>query len=178
MPEVIAAANAEGEAVEVDLEHHRGRQMQPAGEAVFHQRDGIVAREVFVAVVIHLMRFLVHAFGLAGPAEVQTHVVAELGMELTVHAELYDIGEVIGTFVGHVVHHGAVGCLVATHRFVGLQEPHRLGGEDRSTLFKLRARFLLGDEFGTTQRMIAQSHHPAEHVDAAVGQPECSIGGV
>ena len=74
--------------------------MQPAGEAIFHQRDGIVASEVFVSVAIHLVGFLIHAFGFTRPTEILGHIVTELRMELTVHTELDDIGEIIGSFHG------------------------------------------------------------------------------
>ena len=69
--------------------------MQATSEAVFHERDGVVTSEIFMTFVVQLMRFLIHALGLAGPAEIQCQVIAELGMELAVKADLHHVGEVV-----------------------------------------------------------------------------------
>ena len=149
--------------------------MQTSCEIVFHQRDRVVASEVFMAVIVHLMRFLVHAFGLACPTEIQSKVIAELGMELSMNAELDDIGKVIGTLHRKVGKHGPVRGLVASHPFVGLEQSDAVGGKERGRFLKGRTRSFFGLNHGTTVRMIPQADQPAEHVDAAVGQAQGRI---
>ena len=98
VPEVIGTAEAEGETIVVDLEHRRGGQMQAAGKTVFHQRDGVVAGEIGIAIIESLNRFFVHTLGLAGPPKIQSHIITELGMELSVEAQLNYVSEIIWTF--------------------------------------------------------------------------------